>query len=279
MFKTSIGVFIVGNTVFYIFREYFDAFPINIFIVNIILNYFVLSILHILIRKNIFSEIIIELKDEPEDMFEPEDKSEDEVNEPDKDGLIQYFNILFSPRKFINSFIKNYSIFFKSSIILFIVTWMLVVVYMTFMPEFMDNFFHKLNLGNEPYFNKIYNLRVFTIVFAGFYLIWQYLNFFIMKKIFKQKIDFKKFWSGIFYIFGWNIILFLLIIIIGNITNKYVMTGFSVLIFIWFFIIVIKYIRGIFDKSFIKILSINFVNLLITFLITNAILYFIYLKT
>jgi hypothetical protein len=272
MTKTSICSFTLASALLFIFREKIMRFPSSILIISYIINYFLLSFLHIIIRKGIISEIEVDLAAEPEE--DGIDNDEIENLPPEKDGFIVYFWSMFKPAKFLNSIKEHGKILRLSSIILFFSTWWMILVYMCFMPDYIRSFFKKTPLGSDPFDYYLNNFRVFAITVILVYICYVIINIFQLKLMKKNELS--KYLSGSLYVYGWNLILFLILILIGNLTNKIIFFTLASLIILWMWIINTKIINYVYNINLSKSIFTNFISLFITGIICFALLNFLY---
>jgi len=253
MLKTSVAVFIVGGALLFIFRESTIGYPSSVFILSICINYLPLAIWHILIRRGFISEVEVDLAAVDED--EDSDCACCEENlDPDRDGFNVYIRAFFKPNKFIES-MKNYGAeFFSSGIILFICSWWMILVYMAFMPDYIRSRFKGVKLAIENFdtiTNYLFNYRVFAISVLAIYIIWL-LSIYLILRLKSVKEKKKNILAGSMYIYGWNIILYLILIIIGNFSNPYIFIITAAFICLWIFVMNIKLLAGVYDWQFSK---------------------------
>ncbi len=269
MLKTSIAAFICAAALLYIFREKYLGFPSSVLVISFIINYFSLAIWHILIRRGFLSEIEVDLNAKDEELLSENAENESEpkccayTNETD--GFFVYFNSILKPSKSIKSFSESGSSFFSSAIILYLITFWMILVYICFMPDYLRAIFQKAPLKySSNQFLYLNNLRIFALYVFTIYLLFVLIKLLIFKILKYQKI--KNIISANFYYYSLNLIFFLLVIILGNYTTPYIMILSFILFETWIILLDIFTEKKILEVSIVKTIMINIFSGVITLL-------------
>jgi len=298
MLKTTVAAFITGAALLFIFRERLAGFPLSVFILSCVLNYIFLAVWHILIRRGFIDEVEVDLSASAENATAEDTGSESSVSgargccscnsaaraissdtseTKQKDGFLTFIKAPFAPSSFAAS-IANYGAgFFNSSIVLFIVTWWMILVYMCFMPEYMRFFFRNTPVAIGQIAGNYYisNLRVFAGLAFFCYPIFVLFNSIILK--IRDYKSIKNYIAGAFYAFGWNLILYLILIISGNfIFNKTGIIVFIIAIIVWLLAINTCLFRKLTDFSAAKSIGFNLISIIATGILSVAILFSLY---